>query len=386
MSNLISAFKRVFRAINIFAAIFATKGSYLIVATQNNDTTIFIENTSDFSSTGGNGHIIDTINDRDAFTYTGKTSKTLIGCTGVLVHNNGATCIPLVKAMVIDNNVNEMRFFGDRGDGTIEELANVGITTVDSIGTFGTINSSRRGAYCVSDTGEGIYGDSLRGFGGVFATTSSGKAPLLIAPLAGGNPTHDPGAGGIGGLWMTSGPNKLFINHGGSVWRPVGGYSSLVWDKLITGAAVSSVTTDGEVSLDGNSHGGYEFEFSIINSSAGTARYRAYYNNDIVNTNYNIHSIYSTGGTAVSTFGNEAYFETSGVGLGVLIVFVGSITIDPSGYVASQSINHHHGSTVIETYVHKKIAVVANLTRIDIIGSVDSSIGINSRFRLWRRI
>ena len=152
---------------------------------------------------------------------------------------------------------------------------------------------------------------------------------------------------------------------------------------LLVATATISVTIDG---LDGNAHGGYEFEFSIINSSAGTARYRAYYNNDIVNTNYNIHAIYSTGSAVAATYGNEAYFDTSGVGVGVLIVFVGSITIDPTGYIAASSINHHHGATVIETYVHKKIAAVANLTRIDIFANISDGIGINSRFRLWRRI
>lgn len=188
----------------------------------------------------------------------------------------------------------------------------------------------------------------------------------------------------------TPGANRLVMSPAASQyidknWLPADlGARTLVWDKLI-GAAVTSVTTDGEVTLDGNAHGGYWFEFVIINDNAGTARYRLYYNNDTTNANYNFHTIYSTGANVFGTFGNEAYFETSGVGTGNLFIFAGSISIDPAGYAMAQSINHNHSATVMETYVHKKIASVANLTRIDIVASVASGIGINSRFRLWRR-
>lgn len=152
------------RGVNVNASSHTTKGSYLTSAPSGGAATLNVKNTADFAASGS-GVIIDTTNDRDAFTYTGKTATTLTGCSGVLAHNNGATIIPVAKGIVIDAATNEARFYGDRGDGVFAELASIGINTVGSdtfIGIFGQTNpgTSRWGLLGASDTGKGVRGVS----------------------------------------------------------------------------------------------------------------------------------------------------------------------------------------------------------------------------------
>lgn len=175
------------RGINVNAASHTTKGSFFTVAPAAADTTVTLHNTTDFSSSGGTVVVFDTTNDGDIFTYTGKTGTTLTGCSGVLAHNNGATVVPTInngtgqKSLTIDDNVNEMRFWGDRGDGTYEQLASIGITQVGSdfiIGKFGSLNATNSrwaiGAYSYS--GNAIYGESSTNNGGSFKTAGSAAA------------------------------------------------------------------------------------------------------------------------------------------------------------------------------------------------------------------
>jgi hypothetical protein len=192
---------------------------------------LHIEDTSDFSSSGS-GWFVDSTNDRDAFSWTGKTSTTLTGCSGVLSHNAGTLVIPASKSIVISDAVNEMRFFGDRGDGTVEELANIGKKPSGGdyiIGYFGSSNLSS-GIYAVYAESTGAF--ARLGAGGIGAYASgvnygliceqsaaaTGGPLLIIASTSASAPTH---AAQKGTLWVTSG-GVLYINKGGTTWQKVG--------------------------------------------------------------------------------------------------------------------------------------------------------------------
>ena len=211
-----------------------TKGSYLTAALAGAETIINLKDTTDFPSSG-NGWFIDTTNDRDAFSWTGKTATTLTGCTGVLAHNNGASVVPAVKGMIIDSPTNEMRFYGDRGDGTVEEVANIGLSQIGSdmfAGHFGSQDFERlalfgetKNAWAVwgkSVSSIGVYGQSSSYIGGYFITfgTGGGAAPLVLAPAASASaPTH---TANLGSLWVTS-AGVLYINTSNSTtWEKVG--------------------------------------------------------------------------------------------------------------------------------------------------------------------
>ena len=168
------------RGINVNAAAHTTKGTYLTVATTGGEATVTVKDTTDFPASG-TAVVFDTTNDRDSFTYTGKTATTLTGCSGVLSHTNGSTVIPLLKCTTIDDNVNETRFYGDRGDGTIEELAAIGVNTSGGdtvVGFFGSGNSgnSRVAVLGKSYSSVGVAGTSVTGIGGQFSTASISQA------------------------------------------------------------------------------------------------------------------------------------------------------------------------------------------------------------------
>lgn len=178
------------RGRNLQAGSFMTKGTFLVGVPSANAATVTVDNTADFASSGS-FIVIDTTNDRDVVTYTGKTATTFTGCAtsgGNAIlgsHTNGATVIPLLKSMTIDALTNEMRFYGDRGDGTIEELASIGISNVGAdfyCGLFGTNNTgnSRVGLSGNSNTASGVYGSSISG-PGVFADSDSGRGILAVS-------------------------------------------------------------------------------------------------------------------------------------------------------------------------------------------------------------
>lgn len=218
------------RGVNVNASSHTTKGSYLTSAPGGGAGTLDVKNTADFPSSGS-GWIIDTTNNRDAFTYTGKTATTLTGCSGVLAHNAGATIIPLAKCMVIDGPTNEMLFYGDRGDGTIEILAAVGVSGFGSqfaAGTFGSIASTGTMAGVVgyagnnpgvmgqSDTGSGVTGLSNSEVGGAFNGNAT-RGNLQLLNCNGSTFPTNKGAGQLaqvgGRLFYADGANWLPLTH-----------------------------------------------------------------------------------------------------------------------------------------------------------------------------
>jgi hypothetical protein len=89
--------------------------------------------------------------------------------------------------MVIDSATNEMRFYGDRGDGTIEEMASVGIASSygdTTSGSFGSSNGLGTGVIGRTGSNAGVSGVSS-GLGvGTAGTSSSGNGGKFD-----GNPT-----------------------------------------------------------------------------------------------------------------------------------------------------------------------------------------------------
>lgn len=218
---------------------------------------------------------------------------------------------------------------------------------------------------------------------------TAGSDGATVIQVEGVQSDLDDVTGGTAGLVATATPasNRIVMSPSGSQYLNAGWLSKsmLVWDKTLTGAA-TTVTTNGEVMLDGLAHGGYNFEFVVLNNSGSTSRYRLYYENDTTNANYNYHTIYSTAASASGSYGNEAYLDSVGLATADVMIFSGLITITQAGLIVTRSINISHGAVDLEIYAHKKISAVTNLTRIDLTASVASAINTNSRFRLWRII
>ena len=232
--------------IGVYGSAHATKGSYLTATAGTGDGTLYVKDTTDFPSSGS-GWIIDSANDRDAISWTGKTATTLTGCSGVLAHtvssSNVPVIMPAVKAVALADVVNEQRFFGDRGDGTIEELISLGITSSGSdyvIGLFGTANSTRVGVkgessdkfgvHGKSNSNRGVTGESSSGYGvdgfsdtsiaihshsnsheGVHAESNTGM-PLRLNPQASAPSTNV----SDGGIYYDSTTTKFYGRAAGA--------------------------------------------------------------------------------------------------------------------------------------------------------------------------
>jgi hypothetical protein len=159
--------------------------------------------------------------------------------------------------------------------------------------------------------------------------------------------------------------------------------SNLVWDKVITGSAVSSVTTNGEVVLDAVAHGNYRYQFEIYNTSGGICGgWRIYINNDTTAGHYS----YNTGGASAG----NSYFQYNSIANNYPVFCNGVIGVNPviSGgqFYMNGNFLYTGASAQYVTGVWSVPAsfTPSNITRIDIQSDTANSIGVGSRFRLWR--
>ena len=166
---------------------------------------------------------------------------------------------------------------------------------------------------------------------------------------------------------------------------------NLVFDSIAQGITYPTTTVTINPPLTGVVHGGYRFEFCIVNAGSGNPTFRIFYNNDTTTTNYDI----AGNGSVVlpNLNANDAYVCYTAVAIGARMVLSGFLTLTPSGanvivnsvYQASlvNSTNVMLGSTAA---IHTYRTAITDLTRIDIVSSLTNNIVAGSRFRLWRMI
>jgi len=159
------------------------------------------------------------------------------------------------------SNDNEIHFYGDRGDATVEELATIGISAIGSdsvIGNFGSDNADKVAvrarnnttatpALKVTNAGTGLAAqiDSTSGdaltvngaaasgshgisafageYGGTFrcGSIATGYKRGMIRLVADGSATSPTHNADVGAMWVTS-AGILYICTGGTTWQKVG--------------------------------------------------------------------------------------------------------------------------------------------------------------------
>lgn len=256
------------RGINVNAASHTTIGSYLTSAASAGATTLNVKSTADFPSSG-TAFIIDSSNDHDTITYSGKTATSLTGCSGVLAHNSNATIIPRDEALVIDRATNELRVYGVVNGSTAELVASIGtksfndavvtleagtgrhaINATGSSTAFPVIKAVNEGSGTAirgegplgvygqtvtgdgvrghaTSSGDGVVGTSVSGYGGNFSGNAT-RSQIMLTPLAGRPSVRNPGslamiytAGGSTDNRTTSA--RLCYAHEDGNWRFVDG-------------------------------------------------------------------------------------------------------------------------------------------------------------------
>lgn len=186
---------------SIAAPILYSSGSHLTTATSNGSTTVSVLDASGFP-TSGSGYFIGATNNKDAFTWSGKSGNNLTGCSGVLAHSAGAIVIH-EKCVVISSAVDEVYGYGDPGDGSFKELYSFGINSVGGdaiILNAGSTDSgySRAGIRGASYDSKGVIGISINDQGGAFQSL----ADYAVVGESGGY---------IGGFFYGADANVTFL-------------------------------------------------------------------------------------------------------------------------------------------------------------------------------
>lgn len=192
----------------------STKGTKLTAAVAAAATVLPVKSTVDFPSSGA-GWVLSSIdaNDRDRFSYTGKTGASLTGVTGLNAHALGDIVIPAGKTIVLDSGLGEIRIFGDRGDGTLEQLVALGVTgSSDKVllrmgheqGTVTPLTAEcgpggyAAGAFTHYGDGPAVLANSSGGIG-VDAQTGSTTSPAVSARNSNTGPALVASQDGTGG-------------------------------------------------------------------------------------------------------------------------------------------------------------------------------------------
>lgn len=147
---------------------FLSRGSYLTTAVSAGATSIQLLTTENFPSSGS-GWVLDAANDKNAFSWTGKTSTSLTGCTGLVGHDSGCAVIPRAPGMVFDSKSQELRIYGynttSNSYATVEQLFTCGIKDYGdggvgsdlAIAKFGNETYSRGVAAYFEAANQGVY-------------------------------------------------------------------------------------------------------------------------------------------------------------------------------------------------------------------------------------
>jgi hypothetical protein len=200
------------RGINVNASSHGTKGSFFTSSVSAADGTVNLHSTGDFPSSGTALVYESGVNDYDTFTYSGKTSTTLTGCSGVLAHSSGATVVPAgSKSVTIDASTNELRMWDNIGTGTYARVAQVGSSNSDNaFAVFGHSSGTLHGVRAYTGTQTAVRAEAS-GSGGIGVEgISTGSGTAVSGNASGG------GHGVFGNSSNTSGYGVLGTNNASS--------------------------------------------------------------------------------------------------------------------------------------------------------------------------
>ena len=154
--------------------------------------------------------------------------------------------------------------------------------------------------------------------------------------------------------------------------------SALVWDYTTTAIA----TTISSPALDLDTDKGYEIEF-IINGNVSTF-FRLFMNSDTTAANYRSQYMAATGATVSSAGNNANTVLFTSIDVSTNLFITGSImrSTAPVLMYTAEAVSGGNRYIVTGTIVY---AVNANVTSVSVHGASANGIGINSRFRMWKR-
>ena len=187
-------------------------------------------------------------------------------------------------------------------------------------------------------------------------------------------------------VWTTD-TKEFFVGDGstpGGIKISNSSNGSFLIGEFEISSPVTSVTFSN---LDGNLHGGYRLDIELVNNYTGDIFVGCFANDDHVNTNYYSQTI-SGVGSLVSTSGENSSNKFLVVN-DSKTTFAEADIMAPNGYFHANS-RYTTGNGSPQQGMHlvnicKSSQLSGNLTKIDLISSQSNSIGIGSKFRIYRR-
>jgi hypothetical protein len=155
-------------------------------------------------------------------------------------------------------------------------------------------------------------------------------------------------------------------------------YGKLVGEIVVT-SATTSVSFSG---LDGNAHGGYVLVSELVNATASATYLKSYINGDTTDANYHSQHIYASGTSVTADSASAANMimaDSSKKTHGITQFNI----VGDRAFMQSQ-MKREAGN--LDIYMANHNVSITNITSLTLTASVASAIGINSRFRLYRRL
>ena len=156
----------------------------------------------------------------------------------------------------------------------------------------------------------------------------------------------------------------------------------LLAESEVTGSAVTSIDFTG-LTLDSDDE--LILVSDIVNDSGSTSAYSLYVNNDTTATNYYVQSLYSTSTTNTAARTNNSVYATVETSDKLLAETILKLTASSYFIYQSNIVRRYGASDVsLQDIYCTKTATISSITQLTVSASVASSIGIGSKFWLFK--
>jgi len=158
---------------------------------------------------------------------------------------------------------------------------------------------------------------------------------------------------------------------------------NVVFEYEVTGSAVTTITTNGVVTLDINTDGAYEIVLELVSATATASYLYMYVNNDTTNGNYTSRYTTFASTTLATNSVSLPYFgytyETGKYGL-----TTANLSLVNQHAVCNATGFSDNSSYSRLTYIYKS-TTDTNITRLDFTCATASGIGVGSKVRILKK-
>jgi hypothetical protein len=160
---------------------------------------------------------------------------------------------------------------------------------------------------------------------------------------------------------------------------------NVVFEYEVTGSAVTTITTNGVVTLDINTDGAYEIVLELVSAASSYGNINMFVNNDATLSNYTMRYVYSSG-TTLSTASDPASASVGTVSNtpGQVSFSVANLSLVNGKACFNSNWLLYNSAAAGLGYVYKS-TTDTNITRLDFTCATASGIGVGSKVRILKK-